>query len=533
MQESNTLEAKFQPLGASLSQAGSLPESFLMAKVKSQASTAGRIFVTAIVLGLALRLVSVIWGDISPGGDGTERLSLAITWAVHPTWQGLSGVWPPFHFYFLGALIRIWNEPIILAKVVSLACGMGSIIAFRVAVRPNFGDKVASICSLLLAIFWTHIWLTSSYWVELPFILFVILAVQFANTTATTGQQRSAAASGFFLMMAILLRHEGLILLGLFVIWYAIKVRKAKPIAAFSILPVAMAAWHFIEPWLHGHSYFEYASFVRAAKAGENLVQGVTLKNCLEMWVLMPAGVPSLLVVIPGLYGLWHARRKAQTELFAWMFVAQLAFYFSMTLTSAWRPQLRYIMLYFVNLLPYAALGWSLIIDRFGERAGYRYVLPALVLATMLMQSLAWWYGRNDYRALGFLPLETLSSSQKALDEWTAGLSPALGKSDIVAILPGPVSEPWSLRHSVVVNQLYDKQIKTRSVYFPENPEILNGQLPDAIYQADAVLIYPRAIFYEPVLKALQAAHPQVEITSINPDLVALTFGNKPPVSSQ
>ena len=528
MQNGNTLKAKFQPALATfwpgVSVSGGLPAS----KSATRSLTARRIFVVAIGVGLALRLIAFIWGDASSGGDGAERLSLAINWALHPEWQGLSGVWPPAHWYFLGALIRIWNQPIILAKIVNLACGMGSIVAFRMATRPAFGDKAASICSLLLAIFWTHIWLTTAYWVEPPFILLVILAVHFANKAAESRQWRSAAASGLLLAAALLLRHEGLIILGLFVIWYAIKVKKLRTIAAFVAPPLCIAAWYFIEPWLHGHSYFEYASFVRSAKAGENLVQGVGLKNCLELWVLMPAGVPSLFVVIPGLYGLWRARRTARTELFAWMFVAQVAFYFSMTLTSAWRPQLRYVLLYFVNLLPYAAVGWSAIINRFEPRLRYRYVLPGLVLATIATQSLSWWYGRNDFRSMGFLPIETLSSSQKALDKWTSQLKgkPGVtnGEFNIVAILPGPVSEPWSLRRSVIVNRLYERNVDARIVYFPENQEILKGQLPDAVYQADIVLIYPRAIFFEPVLKALQASQTHVEIAQIHPDIAALTL---------
>ncbi|HEY6331597.1 MAG TPA: hypothetical protein VI756_19890, partial [Blastocatellia bacterium] len=173
-----------------------------MAEARTRAATS--IFIAALAIGLGLRLISVIWGDISPGGDGTERLSLAINWAMHPYWQGLSGVWPPVHWYFLGSLIRLWDDPIVLAKLVNLACGMGAVIAFRTAVRSNLGDKTASICSLLLAIFWTHIWLTSAYWVELPFILLVILAVHFSYKAAYTERVSIAAAAGLLLATALL-----------------------------------------------------------------------------------------------------------------------------------------------------------------------------------------------------------------------------------------------------------------------------------------------------------------------------------------
>src|SRR5262249_40323138 len=80
--------------------------------VFSPSISATTVFTWAVLIGLFLRLIPVIIGDISPGGDGSERLGLAVAWAAHPSWQGLSGTWPHAHWYFLGTLIRIWNEPI-------------------------------------------------------------------------------------------------------------------------------------------------------------------------------------------------------------------------------------------------------------------------------------------------------------------------------------------------------------------------------------------------------------------------------------
>jgi hypothetical protein len=60
----------------------------------------------AILVGGLLRLISVIASDPFPG-DGVSRLILAYQWAQHPDWQGLTAVWMPLHWYFLGLLIRL------------------------------------------------------------------------------------------------------------------------------------------------------------------------------------------------------------------------------------------------------------------------------------------------------------------------------------------------------------------------------------------------------------------------------------------
>ena len=488
------------------------------------ASEASTIYGVALALGLVLRLVAVFYGDIGPGGDGTERLALAISWAQHPAWTGLSGVWPHAHWYFLGALIRVWNNPVLLAKLVNLVFGFGSIVAIRRAVRPLYGDMAGSISALLLAIFWTHIWLTSSYWVEPSYLFFVLLAVSQAQRAAAFPHWKSALSCGALLALAILLRHEGMLLLVMFSLWFALRTRKPSVVAAFAAIPVCLAAWYFIEPLLQGHSYLEYANFVKAAKAGENLIQGFTLKDCLVQWVLMPAAIPSVLIVLPGLYALWRVRRSAALDLFAWMFIGQVLFYSFMTLTSAWRPQLRYIMLYFVNLLPYAAIAW----ERLAARLQPRYLVYALAGAAMLLQGTAWYIGRNERRSLGWLPIEIRTSSQKTLDDWLLSKdTEAKGPINILGVSPGPSSDSWSLHHSEVVDSTTGGRIRSKTLYVPEVPEVLQGRLPAEAIEADLILIYPGAVFYPAVLDGLNSRGIDVTVGLIHPDIAVLTLSRR------
>ncbi|MGA1367941.1 MAG: hypothetical protein ACO394_05430 [Blastocatellia bacterium] len=162
------------------------------------------VLVGAILGGLALRLIAIIWGDLDPGGDGLQRLWIAVEWAAHPQWQGLSAVWPPLHHYLLGALIWIWKEPVWLARGLNLLMGIGSLFVLRAAIRSRYGELTAAVATLLLAFNWTHPWLTSSYWVEIPYLLLVFGALYFAEQARAEGRARYAWATGLCLALAVL-----------------------------------------------------------------------------------------------------------------------------------------------------------------------------------------------------------------------------------------------------------------------------------------------------------------------------------------
>lgn len=500
------------------------PESNLSSE-SGNGKTSQRIFAAALTIGILLRLLIAFVGDIGPGGDGVQRLWLATDWARNPRWQGLSGVWPPTHWYFLGSLIRLWNEPIFWAKTVNFLCGAGSIIVFRAAVRTVFGDLIASVAALILAIFWTHIWLTTAYWVELPYILLVFLSVHFATRGLSFSQTnfsenvkpRDAFLSGAFLAIAMLLRHEGLVLFALFGLWHLMNVRRFPVILAFALLPLCVSLVHFVEPALKGQSYFQTAAIVKSMKADENVIQGFTLIDCLKQWITMPAVVPSLFVVLPGLYGLWKARRLIRYDLFSWIFISHVGLFMVMTFTSDWRPQLRYIMLYFVNMLPYAALAWVQIMQRFPKRP----VLTTLAVSTILLQSFGWWVGRNERRPLGWLPLQVKSASQIALDSWLPTLIPATGHAKVVSLAPGNLEDPWSLVHSTLVNNVDQRRLTTLEIYMPEEADILKGNLPTRITEADAILIDPAAIYYKTIVNSLHKVQSKRQQIKVNQHIIA------------
>ena len=484
----------------------------------AEARLARQILIVALVGGTLLRILAITLGDLDPGGDGLQRLAVAARWAVNPEWQGLSGVWPPLHWYTIGSLLRVWNEPMIVARALNLLLGLASLLALRAAVRPLFGELTAALSTLILAFNWTHIWLTSSYWVEIPYLLLIFATIHQIQSTSQAGTSQAGAwRAGLWMSLAIFLRHEGIILVLLLSLWLLLEQRSLRQLIRFALLPLGAAAWHLIEPWSRGGSYFDYANTYSQMKAAENIAHAFSMTDRFRQILLMPASTPSIFVVLPGLAGLWMARRNWRRDLFLWLFVVQVAFFIFLALTTGWRPQLRYILLYFVNLFPAAALVWGIWARKWRP---WPVILGLLVL-TITLQAIAWQIGRNEGRPLGWLPIRIPTTSQANLDRWLGErreqllhLSRQSRPLRTFQIVPGSLTEPWRLSHSILINRLPISGFELTEINTAYQFEFQQAQHPAApalqpLLAADLILIDPEAPCYAALVAALTAPNGQ------------------------
>lgn len=483
-----------------------------------------QVLVGAVVGGLFLRMIAVIWGDLDPGGDGLQRLWNTVEWMSHPRWLGLSGVWPPLYIYWLGGLASIWEEPVWLARGFNLIVGLGSLFVLRAAIRPRHGDLVAVVAMLLLAFNWTHIWLTSSYWVETPYLLFVFAALYFAEETRARGRARDAWATGLCLALTVLLRHEGVLLIALFAGWFAWHVRPWRQGLQMMLLPVLATSWQLLEPWWMGGSYFDFVETYRFLKSSENQVHGFSLVDRLKQIVLMPAVAPSLVVVVPGFLGLWADRKRWRDDLFTWLFATHLLFVLWMTFQSGWRPQLRYVLLYFVLLFPAAALTWV----RWAQRGKKPYVLLCLLLLMIGIQASGWYVGRNEGRPWGWLPLRIRTEAQISLDQWVRDRRerligwPGSEPIQIVHFVTGALEEPWRLPHSLLIGGVYLPTAQVREYNLAYQPELLAGPLPSDLWKADMVVLDTRMSTASSLIAEIAGKVGDVKIEKIHPQVTIL-----------
>lgn len=392
-----------------------------------------------LVLGAGLRLLAALISSPTPGDD-VGRLIVAARWAGEPRWFGLSGAWAPLHTYVLGSLIRIFGHPFLWAGVLGWTSTTIALPLFYLAVRDLYGNvRRAGLATLLLAIYYVHVWMAGTAYVEGPYTAFLFAALWGMIRAARPGARsagRDALLAGLAMVVALLLRHEAKVVWLVAVTWLAARAGRG-PTLRFAVPSGLAFAWQLIEPSLRGSSFLADAETVARWKAIEVTLRGSSLEG-LRRWIVMPAGSPSGVVVVLGLIGLWSLRKELTRDLFGLLFLAQAAVFLALTIYPGWVPYLRYLFLYFVCLLPHAA--WSL--ERIAARRA-RWA-AALVVLALLIQGAAWSRGRNPGRTLGWLPVYRAAPEQAVLDRWVAG-HPEIRHGFVVAGYPQAWDVPLSL----------------------------------------------------------------------------------------
>lgn len=466
-----------------------------------------RWLLAALLSGGILRVLVLAIGPLS-GGDGTIRLVRAIDWARAPKWEGLSGIWPPLHWYIFGSLIRLWPNPLFWSFSLGLASELGTIYLLFRSVKHLYGDaRVAGWSAFLLAIYWTHASLVGSNFVEVYYLFFIMLAI-YCATAATTirraGSEWYSLGCGIAIALALLLRHEAKLVwpIFLFYLWCHAGVRSTF----WFFIPSFMAfAWQLLEPLVTGQGYVQWTSEVNEMKALDQLLLNQSIVDALKRWILMPSATPSFVVVALGIAGIWMRRSLWKRELFLMIFVVQVSFYFAMTVVADWNPQQRYVMLYFINLLPYAAVAMSAL------QTHGRLAPVALILCIMLIQGAAWGSTRGGAPPIGWLPVQILSPSQVALEHWMREVGPG---TRIYEIAPyalqsrgfRTVSVPWDAYLGVIRTNRTDLSANIRYATPRELMQLNEGKSLD-LSTVDIVLTNPQAPLYEAIVRSLPLQH--------------------------
>ncbi|MCG3181302.1 MAG: hypothetical protein BIFFINMI_03682 [Phycisphaerae bacterium] len=183
--------------------------------------------------------------------------------------------------------------------------------------------------------------------------------------------------------------------------------------AAFALIVLPVLGWLLVEPMvLRGQGFLSQFQSVATQKGEEDALAGLGRRDLLLRWALIPGATPSAVVLALAAGGLWMRRRGLGRDPFAWMFLLQAGPYFAMTLWAGWALQVRYWLIYSVNLLPFAAVALAGV-WRWRRAAG-----AVLLAAAVAMQAGAWWAGYNARRPLGWLPVYRAAPEQAELTRW-------------------------------------------------------------------------------------------------------------------
>ena len=447
---------------------------------------------TALGLGAALRLLAALLSAPTPGDD-VGRLAAACRWAQDPRWLGLSGLWPPVHTYLLGSLIRLGGDPLAAARVVGWVSTTAALPLFFLAVRELYGDaRRAAIATLLLALYYVHISMAGTAYAEAPYTLALFTSLLFvARSSRRTAhaRDREALLAGCAMAVALLLRHEAKLVWLVVLLWM---VREAGRGAAlrFAIPSVITLVLQVVDPAGRGHGFLFDVRAVTMMKLAEVALHGSRLE-ALQRWIVMPAGSPSAIVMTLALAGLLMSRRTWRRDLWAWLFAVQSALFLALTIYPGWQPYLRYLFLYFVCLLPHAALALAAVARRRPALA------VALVLLAVVIQGVAWSRGRNEDRRFGWLPIYRAAPQQAVLDRWVRD---QLGARRVLALEGYP--QMWDVYASVIKLEGGARLAQLRSVSYDQRLALAGGGRLD-LAGFDVLLLDPSALRFRPAWQRL------------------------------
>jgi 4-amino-4-deoxy-L-arabinose transferase-like glycosyltransferase len=167
------------------------------------------------VLALSLRLIWAWWVPVVPNSDGEAYDAFARTLVQHGTfgWEAdhPTSFWPPgttFLHASLFALFGIRYEPIV---AMNIALSLGIVwVSARLAAR-FWGQKVAVLSALILAVWPTLVMYPTILASELPFLFLTLLALDLW-TVPWLGLAARGLLAGLVLGLAALVRPQALLL---------------------------------------------------------------------------------------------------------------------------------------------------------------------------------------------------------------------------------------------------------------------------------------------------------------------------------
>src|ERR1700678_2428568 len=109
-----------------------------------------------LVLGAALRVLSYFFSK-NNGGDALERAALSAQWLQHPTFRLIFLVYPPGHFWLIGAMALLVPDVTVASRLLSLLLGIASMFLVWKLARTLYGDGAGLFSLAVFALYSLHI----------------------------------------------------------------------------------------------------------------------------------------------------------------------------------------------------------------------------------------------------------------------------------------------------------------------------------------------------------------------------------------
>jgi hypothetical protein len=127
-----------------------------------------------MIVRVLLQLALYAAGFEALTADDFGRVVVAGLWmrSPHAIWQG---AWLPFHTYVIGAALYLWNDLLLVPRLITFGFGVASLVCMYNLTYALFNDRrIGFMSAVLLAVNPAHIWLSSAPLTEIMQSAFII-----------------------------------------------------------------------------------------------------------------------------------------------------------------------------------------------------------------------------------------------------------------------------------------------------------------------------------------------------------------------
>lgn len=327
------------------------------------------IFVIALVLRLWLFFISDDFHGVSAGKVLQAELILK---------NGISdGSWyipihPPFHLLILILGLKLYNNPLVVPRLISLIFGSSLIFPFYYYVKEVFSPKVA-IFSILGIIFYSeHIVYSVIATSETSFHFLLFLGLFLFILFIKQNQKNMLFFSGLSISFASMCRYEGLIFIPLILFFLLIK-NKKKEAALFLLVSLTLPAiWAGINNKYSGDllQFLNTNDFNVPLQFNWIRSKGIIidLKHKLLFWPIVLRETLGFPIFLAGLLGIFYCLSKKEKIFPTYVFLILFAIFIIRTIQERLYLQPRYSITLGLMLIPFAFFSFFKFISLFKKQ---------------------------------------------------------------------------------------------------------------------------------------------------------------------
>ncbi len=319
-----------------------------------------KIFIVVGVLFI-LKLIILPFSQTTHA-DAVSRVFLSINWANNPEWITHS-IWAPFHFYINGIGLIIWDNTILLPKLINIIFSCVTLFPFYFFIKREFNKTGALIAAIFLGI--SPILFRYSFMAlsETPYLFFLALTINLLSKGIKEQKITFILLAGITIFLAEGIRYEAWIVSTLFCLLLLL-FKEWKAFFIFSLLAALFPSYWLIT------SYFETGDFLYSFHGTTNWSIGIMDNNknlnfedyLRRIWYypfswLIAIGIPACFIILKIIFqGFRNFSISKKTSYLSIPFFGMLLVFICFSYTGTFLLQQHYVGTLVLLSLPFIAV---------------------------------------------------------------------------------------------------------------------------------------------------------------------------------